>query len=109
MSKIRKNLTLGQSTLDKADKLIELLDCDDLSGLTALLIREETERRSGPITLPGAAMALNETTPLDSDKLYNQALPTASGVPAALAEHTKEFASMKEALKKGKGRKTAKR
>jgi len=61
--KIRKNLTLGQATLDKAESLVVALDLDDISSLVAHLIREEHERRQRPATVPSTATTKTEPPP----------------------------------------------
>lgn len=51
MPKRKKNLTLGEGVLDYADKLIDLRRFDNLTALVEQLLREEWERRQGPVTL----------------------------------------------------------
>lgn len=49
--KRRKNLTLHEGSLRKAAQLMQLLDHNDLTGLIEHLIRDEWERRNGPLVL----------------------------------------------------------
>lgn len=51
MSKIPTNLTLHKMALEQAAKLQELLGYSSLSTLAEHLIREEYERRNGPIMM----------------------------------------------------------
>jgi hypothetical protein len=51
MAKRRTNLTLNQDLYDKAQQLMSLLHHSDFVGLVEQLIREEWERRHGPLLL----------------------------------------------------------
>jgi hypothetical protein len=66
-----KNVTLNHVTLERAEDLIRLHACDTLSALIAILIREETERRHGLITMgapPSSSDSKNPNNPGSSQK-----------------------------------------
>lgn len=49
MPKLRANITMNEAVRDRATKLMEHLGHSDFSGFLETLIREEWERRYGPI------------------------------------------------------------
>ena len=51
MAKRRTNLTINSDLYDRAQTLMKLLHHSDFVGLIEQLIREEWERRHGPLLL----------------------------------------------------------
>lgn len=109
--RVKKTLSVDTDFLDKAETLRSLLRYPDVSSLVEQLIREEWERRQGPLRLsdgpPPTAPAAPETA-----VNYKKPLPTAgatagatAGPPAHLKHHAKDFGKMKERLDQSKGRK----
>jgi hypothetical protein len=98
--KKRKNLTIGDATLHKADKLIELLDQDDLSGLVALLIREEWERRHGPLKLGEHAQPVTKHPTAEHKVDYHGKKPIIYGKSASEVTAEREFRRMERKLRR---------
>lgn len=46
-----KNLTLSEETVARAEQLVRAMDAGSISSLVTTLIREEFERRHGPISI----------------------------------------------------------
>lgn len=80
--KLRKNITIGSEIFELATELMKLRRFDDFSGFLEQLIREEWERRCGPMTSPIA-------NPSAVDKPHVVAAAVAVDVAAPLRKRAK--------------------
>lgn len=77
MAKTPKNLTLNDRVLTFAERIMQLRGFDNLTGLVETLLREEYERRHGPLNFEEMdALALNERRQ-GNEKKYPEPKPNA--------------------------------
>jgi hypothetical protein len=99
--KIRKNTTISPAILQQAEELMALRSFDDFSEFVSALIREERERRQGPIHLPEPAALpgrANYTPPNAASLALNETSPAST--PAPKTRHQTNFGHVTEAAKR---------
>lgn len=101
--KIRKNTTISPEILKQAEDIMALRSFDDFSEFISALIREERERRQGPVLLAGATTTPPTAAPAPAPRKYYPA-PTAheTAMNDDQASPTKDQANFAGAVQRAK-------